>query len=134
MEEINKRQESLGEALLRFCESFENVKAAKGGRFYEGQRDSSIKRFELCVDLFWKVLKDFIAAKHGIFVASPKSVVRESLKQSIINENELLLLIKMIDDRNLTSHTYDEVLAEDILKRLPEFYTLMNQIFLRLNN
>jgi hypothetical protein len=34
----------------------------------------------------------------------------------------------MTDDRNLTSHTYDEELAKELYNKLPQYYKLMEEI------
>ena len=36
--------------------------------------------------------------------------------------------VYMVDDRNLTSHAYDEKLAEEISKRIKRYYTLMKSV------
>lgn len=36
-------------------------------------RDSAVKRFELCTDMAWKLVKTHIAERHGIVCSSPKS-------------------------------------------------------------
>ena len=41
-------------------------------------RDSAIKRFEITVDLFWKMLKTYIEVNYGIIVNSPKTVIKEA--------------------------------------------------------
>ena len=34
----------------------------------------------------------------------------------------------MVDDRNLTTHGYDEKLIEEICKQIPEYYRLMELV------
>jgi hypothetical protein len=42
-----------------------------------------------------------------------------------LNEQETETAIRMTDDRNLTNHTYDEDLADEIFNKLPEYYALL---------
>lgn len=93
--------------------------------------DAMIQRFEFTVELAWKMLKEYlIYEKLGEF-SSPRSVIKESFKQNMIDNGELWLDI--IDDRNLTSHTYDELTANRIKdniinKYLKEFELLLDTI------
>ena len=41
-------------------------------------RDSAIKRFELCFELSWKTLKDFLA-EEGILCRFPRSCLKDRL-------------------------------------------------------
>lgn len=93
-------------------------------------RDSVIQRFEYTVELNWKLLFEFIKTKHLIedLVPSPKSTLRAALKIKLLNEEETEKAIQMIDDRNLTSHTYKEEIANDLLSRIPNHIKLLKKI------
>lgn len=93
-------------------------------------RDSVIQRFEYTVELNWKLLFEFIKTKHLIedLVPSPKSTLRAALKLKLLNEEETEKAIQMIDDRNLTSHTYKEEVANDLLSRIPDHIKLLKKI------
>ena len=91
-------------------------------------QDSLIQRFEYSVDTVWKYLKEYLYVKKGVEEVHPKSIFRECLKAKLINKEESEQLIKMVDDRNLTSHTYNEILAKDIGSRIPKHYKLMQKL------
>jgi nucleotidyltransferase substrate binding protein (TIGR01987 family) len=136
MGELNSRFISLTMALDRLDESlgsFKNNKISQNTLLYSQIRDSVIKRFEFCVDIFWKCLKDYLSKKHGISVASPKSSLKECLAQKLISSSEFIYLDKMIDDRNNTSHCYDELLSEKIAQKVFEYFKLMKSVEQRLN-
>ena len=42
-------------------------------------------------------------------------------------------LLQMLDDRNLTSHTYVEELAESIAHRIPDYSKNMSEVMTRLS-
>lgn len=88
-------------------------------------RDSAIKRFEFCFELSWKVIQDYLREK-GILGRSPKDCFRQAFQYGLIQDNPLWLA--MIDDRNLTVHTYEEELAKDIFTRLPKYLTLFIEL------
>jgi len=97
-------------------------------------RDSAIQRFEYSIDTFWKFLKIYLQEikKIDIEGSSPRSILRQSLHNQIINEDEFNTLISGIVDRNLTSHSYNEELAEKIIQHLPLYYSKMNTILQRI--
>lgn len=71
-------------------------------------RDASIQRFEFCVELAWKNAK-----KHmGTSTTAPKQVIREMAQNNLINDVDMWL--ESINQRNLSSHTYNEELAEKV--------------------
>ncbi len=95
-------------------------------------RDASIKRFEYSFDIFWKVIKDYLRVKEGIECASPKSCFREAFKVGIISEEETVKVLEMTDDRNLSTHTYDEEAIEEIYQQVRDYWKLMDDICKRI--
>ena len=89
-------------------------------------RDAVIQRFEFCVELSWKVSKRIM----GTSTTAPKDVVREMAQNKLISDVKLWL--EAIDMRNLSSHTYNEELAEKVygfaVKLLPELKTLRENL------
>ncbi len=81
-------------------------------------RDAAIKRFELTLDLSWKMLKVFLEDKMGLLCASPKECFREAYRQGIIKYDEAWLTL--VDLRNETVHTYNEKTAKRIFSQLPD--------------
>ena len=81
-------------------------------------RDATIQRFEYTFEIIWKLLKEFLYHKEGIVCNSPKSCFRESFSIGILEEEETISFLQMTDDRNLTSHPYDEEIAETLYKKL----------------
>lgn len=71
-------------------------------------RDSVIQRFEFSVELAWKTSKKIM----GSTSTAPKTLIREMAQNQLISEIELWL--KAVDMRNLSSHTYQENLAEEV--------------------
>lgn len=103
--------------------------------YFRFLRDSLIKRFEYCIDMFWKVLREYILDKHGIDApASPKAVIKQALDLNIINNEEYAKLITAVNDRNLSSHAYHEDTAERIALHIQSYYALMCSVRDRLKN
>ena len=55
----------------------------------------------------------------GLAVGSPKSAVRASLQVGLLDEESARHALDLVDDRNETSHTYNEALAVAIFARIP---------------
>ena len=81
-------------------------------------RDSAIQRFEFTFELFWKSLKAY-AEESGVEVYSPRDSVRTAFQLGVIQEHPDWF--RMLEDRNLTSHTYNEATAETIYSHLPVY-------------
>lgn len=74
-------------------------------------RDSVIQRFEFCWELAWKTLRLKLEAE-GIAVNTPRETWQQALQVGLIaDENAWSEAQKK---RNLTSHTYDENLADEV--------------------
>ena len=88
-------------------------------------RDSAIKRFELCFDLCWKLIKIW-SKKQGIECNSPRSCFKTAFQLHLIDYEKKYL--KMIDDRNLTVHLYEEKHADQVYSRLKDYLKLFKKL------
>ena len=79
-------------------------------------KDAAIQRFEFSFELAWKALQKELR-KRGIDRASPREVLRAAWSEGLLTDEGAW--IAMLEDRNLTSHTYDEALAKAVFARLP---------------
>jgi nucleotidyltransferase substrate binding protein (TIGR01987 family) len=78
-------------------------------------RDATIQRFEFCIELAWKTSKKVM----GTQSTAPKQVIREMAQNNLIDSVDLWF--DFLEDRNLSSHTYDEVLAEKVFASAQRF-------------
>lgn len=100
---------------------------------YSFYRDSAIQRFEFIFEIFWKSLKYFLD-KEGIICRSPRSCIREFFTAGYLSEDEVRVLFQMIEDRNLTVHTYIEELAEEIFSHLTLYEKILQDILKKLEH
>lgn len=78
-----------------------------------------IKDFEMSYELSWKVLKKtLLTAGHSTLGA--KDVFSKAYQLGYLSEEAVWL--KMIGDRNQTSHVYDESEAKKIVERITNEY------------
>ena len=88
-------------------------------------RDAAIQRFEYTFEAVWKTVKVYLLARQGLDLASPKSVLRAAGASGLLNEVLTRRALTMTDDRNRTSHTYNQQVAVQIYKRIPKYADLM---------
>ena len=100
--------------------------------YSEFVQDSVIVRFGFCFEAFWKYLKEYVQVVYGKASTTPKASFRNSLTAEIINEDECQLFLQMTDDRNLITHTYEELIATELFKKIPEFAEAMEKVVDRL--
>ncbi len=113
------------EVLNSFAESIERLSEILNAPKTVANRDSAIKRFELTFELSWKTTKEYLKDK-GILCRSPKDCLMQVFKLGLVRDNPLWL--KMLEDRNLSVHTYNEKLAEDIYGRLKDYLMLFVEL------
>ncbi len=88
--------------------------------------DATIHRFEFTVELFWKLLKKIIESL-GKEVGYPKEVLQEAFAGKLINDQKIWLA--MLHDRNQTSHTYNEEIANEIYSHIKMYYPVIKATF-----
>lgn len=128
MEKLEKRLDSLQQALITLHQAISLQEKAPDEIWKLTARDSIIKRFEYCFDLFWKGLKEILAQKYAIFEKSPKSVFHALVKLQLVTPVQGEALLNMVDDRNMTAHEYDEGAIDQVAQNMSEHYELMKLV------
>lgn len=121
MDLLQKKVDTARKAFRTFQEILERP-------FSKVMRDAAIQRFEYTIEAVWKSLQLFLREKEGIDCYSPKSCFREAGSVGLLSAEETVQALEMIDDRNLTSHTYHEEIAEEIYKKLPIYAGIMKKL------
>lgn len=90
-----------------------------------------IQSFEYTFELVWNTLKDYFEEQGETNIHGSRDVFRLAFKRGLIEDGETWM--DMIKSRTLTSHTYNEDIAEkiaaDIVKRYyPEFVALQTKM------
>ena len=89
------------------------------------ERDALIQRFEFSVELLWKCAKEYLYVVEGIDAASPKKVIRCCRELGLLDDEQTREALQMADDRNLTTHTYDETFAQAVVERIRRYAPLL---------
>lgn len=115
--------------LDKFTRSLERLREILAAEQTIANRDSSIKRFEFTVELAWKTVQKFLS-EEKIICRSPKECLQNAFQFGLISDDPRWL--KMLDDRNLTAHTYDEETADAVYARLSGYLILFDALHLEL--
>ncbi len=78
-------------------------------------RDATIQRFEFTFELFWKACKKILSYE-GDPSTSPRNTFEKSYQYGLIDNEKAFL--NMLDDRNKTSHVYNQEMSEQIYKNI----------------
>jgi nucleotidyltransferase substrate binding protein (TIGR01987 family) len=113
----------LGDALRRFGEILERDLSD------DALRDGAIQRFEFTFELFWKALKARFNEGGREVGASPRAVLVAAYAAGWFDDEDVFE--RMVQDRNLTSHTYDQKLAAEVASRLPGYHAAMRSAYER---
>jgi nucleotidyltransferase substrate binding protein (TIGR01987 family) len=89
------------------------------------ERDAAIQRFEYTFEAGWRAAQRYLLVIEGLTLGSPKSCVRASREVGLFSDDEAVVALEMVDDRNLTVHTYNEAVAQRIQRNLPRYAELL---------
>ncbi len=118
---------------IRWVQRFQNYtraltslsRAVKKPDYSELESQGVIQSFEYCFELAWKTLQDLIEFKGFSNVLGPRPVIQKAFELGLVSDGHEWLL--MIKSRNLTSHTYDEKKANEIVALIKNRYFLLFQ-------
>ena len=97
----------------------------------EMERQGLIKAFEYTFELSWKTLQDLLKDKGYIDIVGPRPVIEQCFQDGYIADG--IGWMRMHKSRNLTSHTYDEETAEEIITQIrSEYYSLLKDLIIKL--
>lgn len=84
------------------------------------EKQGMIQAFEFTHELSWKTMKDFLENRGNQDIFGSKDATRLSFTLGLIKDGEVWM--DMIKSRNLSSHTYDENIAEKLVVRIVNEY------------
>jgi len=106
---------NFSKALDRFADSVDRREEIKQSGYEDIYLDLVVKRFEFTFEMSWKALKRYLEYL-GLNPKSPRATFKEAYTQEIITDESLWLSI--IEQRNVSSHIYDEYEIQEILGKL----------------
>jgi nucleotidyltransferase substrate binding protein (TIGR01987 family) len=124
---------------IRYLQRFSNYKKAflmleegidlfKNKELSRIEKQGLIQAFEFTHELSWKVLKDFIENRGNEKIYGSKDAVKIGFNLELIKNGQVWM--DMIKSRNLTSHTYDENIANQVVSDIVNIYYDEFKLFL----
>ena len=95
------------------------------------ERSGLIQTFEFTFELAWKTLQDLLLSRGYQGLNGPRPVIEQCFQDGIIEDGENWL--KMLLSRNLSTHSYNEKTAEELLQIIKNiYYPLITQLMNKL--
>jgi nucleotidyltransferase substrate binding protein (TIGR01987 family) len=89
------------------------------------EKQGLIQGFEYTYELAWNTLKDYLNYQGIQNLIGSRDTIREAFNRDLIDDGEGWM--KMLLDRNKTSHTYNEEIAEQIFEAIVSQYFYLLQ-------
>ena len=105
--------------LEEFEKAFYRLMKAVNKAQSELEIDGVIQRFEFTFELAWKALQEHLR-EEGIICNSPRRCLKEAYKVGLIEDEKVWL--KILEDRNLSVHTYDFSTSRAIFEKIKTLY------------
>ena len=112
-----QRANSFGRAFNRLKAA---VTLAEQRKLSDLEAQGLIQGFEYTHELAWKTLKDFLEAQGTMNLYGSRDTTRAAFRNGLIENGEVWM--DMVDKRNLTSHTYDEETAAQVVDAICTTY------------
>ena len=123
---------------IRWKQRFENYQRASGqlkeavALYRERplsliEQQGLIQAFEYTHELAWKTLQDYFAYQGNPDIKGSRDAFREGIRYNLLGDGEVWM--EMIQARNLTSHAYDQKMAEQVVKEIVEKYYRQFMLF-----
>lgn len=114
MDKLHEKYAYFTDAVARLREALDDY----GKMPLDSIRDGVIQRFEFCTELAWKTMREYLIDQGYTELNSPKAVVKQAFAFGMIQDQAAW--IELLNDRNLTSHVYDESTAKLIFSRIEQ--------------
>ncbi|MDI6780680.1 MAG: nucleotidyltransferase substrate binding protein [bacterium] len=101
------------------------------GELNELEKQGLIQAFEYTYELVWNTIKDYFETQGEIDIHGSRDAFRLAFRRGLIEDGKTWM--DMIKSRTLTTHTYNEDIAEEISttianKYYPEFVALQTKL------
>jgi len=90
----------------------------------DGLENGLIRKFEIITELSWKLAKVFLYEMETVDSKTPKQSIKSFFSSGYLDEQNYLLWMQALDDRNGLSHRYDEEAYQAALQRMKSYVEL----------
>ncbi len=96
------------------------VKLAKDRPLTDLEKQGLIQVFIFTHELAWNVLRDFFIYQGNTEISGSRDATREAFQKNLIEDGDCWM--EMIQSRNLSSHTYNKKIANEIVVKILDAY------------
>jgi nucleotidyltransferase substrate binding protein (TIGR01987 family) len=97
------------------------------------QKAGLIQFFEISFELSWNLMKEYLEEQGFQEMRSPRDAIKKAFEAGLITDGHTWL--QALQNRNLTSHTYDEATADKVVDEIETtYYPLLRSIYIKLNS
>jgi nucleotidyltransferase substrate binding protein (TIGR01987 family) len=93
----------------------------------EIEQQGLIKAFEFTHELAWNVIKDYFEYQGTTGIMGSRDATREAFQRDLVSDGEGWM--EMIRSRNMTAHTYNQDIADEISQKVITRYFELFQAF-----
>ncbi|ABQ25339.1 nucleotidyltransferase substrate binding protein [Geotalea uraniireducens] len=86
-----------------------------------------IQAFKFTHELAWNVMKDYFEYQGNTSITGSRDATREAFRRNLIADGEGWM--EMIQSRNMTSHTYNQDVADEIAEKVTAIYYDLSKAF-----
>ncbi|MFW5702626.1 MAG: HI0074 family nucleotidyltransferase substrate-binding subunit [Candidatus Dojkabacteria bacterium] len=108
MDKTGKKTQNLEQALESLLDAIEEFDGS------DYMRDAVIKRFEYTFELGWKLMQAILQDSGEGELYGRRDIIRKAASRGLITQEEAHDWLDLLEAKNLTSHTYNEDLAEEV--------------------
>jgi len=97
----------------------------------EVERGGIIQFYRMAFKLAWKFMKDYLEYQ-GYTVNSPRDAIKLAFQANILDDGQLWM--DALSDRNLTTHTYEEIKAIEVVAKIKtDYFPALQQLHRRMS-
>jgi nucleotidyltransferase substrate binding protein (TIGR01987 family) len=91
------------------------------------EKQGMIQGFEFTFEMAWNVMKDYLEEQGITGIIGSKGTVRYAFSNGLVENGQVWL--DMIESRNVSSHSYDEATANDLVAAIiGSYYHQFNEL------
>lgn len=92
------------------------------------QKAGLIQFFEMSFELAWNLIKDYLEEQGFSDIKSPRAALKKGFEIGLIKDGHAWM--QLLEDRNITSHTYNEASVTKVQKLIKEkYYWLLKDLY-----
>jgi nucleotidyltransferase substrate binding protein (TIGR01987 family) len=112
-----QRLSNLKQALLQLTTA---VQLSQTRKLTDLEKQGLIQAFEFTHELAWNVIRDYFADQGNTSITGSRDAAREAFQKGLVVHGDVWM--EMIKSRNQTSHTYNQIVADEIVTKILQAY------------